>query len=153
MKHWPAATLVTLLLAACLQDEGTLLHHYETPHGRTWQATDTLFYSIPSVPQTADYSFIAGMRLGLDFPYESVWMVAETRLSDPDVQWCDTLRFEAVASNGMPEGTGITLQQSEQPFATHRLMQGQRGEVRVFHIIDGEPLTGIVDVGLKIQRQ
>ncbi len=153
MKHWLVATLASLLLAACGREEGTLLHHYEAPHGRTWQATDTLIYPILIVQQTADYAFIAGMRFGLDFPYESVWMVAETRLTDPDQQWCDTLRFLAVAPDGAPEGTGITLQQSEQPFATHRLLRGQTGEVRIFHIIDGEPLPGIIDVGLKIQRQ
>ncbi len=121
MKHWLVATLASLLLAACGREEGTLLHHYEAPHGRTWQATDTLIYPILIVQQTADYAFIAGMRFGLDFPYESVWMEAETSLTDPDQQWNDPLRFLAVAPDGAPEGTGITLQQSEQPFATHRL--------------------------------
>ncbi len=147
------ATLASLLLASCVQEEGTLLHHYEAPYGSVWQASDTLIYTIPSVQQTADYTFIAGMRLTLDFPYEAVWMVAETRLEEPDTLWCDTLRFLAVAPDGAPEGTGITLQQSEQPFATHRLLRGQRGEVRIRHIIEGEPLPGIIDVGLKLQRQ
>ncbi len=153
MKRCPLALLVALLLDACVQDDGTLLHHYETPHGKEWQSADTLTYSIPLVQETADYTFSLGMRLGIDFPYSGVGLVAETRLSEPDALWSDTIHYEAMAADGLPGGTGITLQQGEQPFATHRLLRGQTGEVRIFHIVDVESLPNIVDVGLKVQRQ
>ncbi len=153
MKRCPIALLVALLLSACVQEDGTLLHHYAAPHGKVWQTTDTLTYSIPLVQETADYTFSLGLRLSIDFPYSGVSLVAETHLKEPDALWCDTIHYVTMATDGLPAGTGITLQQSEQPFATHHLLQGQTGEVRIFHIVDVESLPNIVDVGLKVQRQ
>ncbi len=150
-----AVALMLLTLAACKGGgEGhTLVHHYMSPSGMGWSTTDTLLFSVPPTRETGYYNFSLGMRLGVSFPYAGVWIGAQTRLHNPDSIACDTLYFVTMKKGGMPQGSGISLQQDEQPLTSMRLLAGQSAEVFVYHIMRREVLPAVLDVGLLVERQ
>ncbi|MCD8303386.1 MAG: gliding motility lipoprotein GldH [Prevotellaceae bacterium] len=146
--------LACFLLAACGKGgEHVALHHYVNPHGEGWSAQDTLHYSLPPVNATADYELSLGMRVGNLFPYAGVWMVADLSLHNPERQLRDTLYFVTMQEGGMPQGTGINMQQSEQRLLSVRLTEGQSGDIAVYHIMRRETLPSVLDVGVKLARR
>ncbi len=153
MRHLLTALFALLALASCDFPGNTLAHHYESPARQRWGVRDTLLFTLPEADVSGDYLFSVGMRLGVAFPYAGVWAVAEVRLHNPDTLWRDTLYYPTTRPDGRPYGNGMNLQLHELPFATLRLLRGQRGEVLLYHIMRSEYLPEVHSVGVRVERQ
>ncbi len=154
MKKVLFLAFAVLALSSCT-DDALFVHQYAHPSHKSWGRTDTLHFQLPRVKDNADYQFSVGMRLHNTFPYEGLWLVAETRLQHPDVVMRDTLYFRAVGEDGMPLGEGVSVQQSEQPLSPRpfELFKGQTGEVCIYHIMSREFIPAVLNVGLRIEKR
>ncbi|MBQ8968438.1 MAG: gliding motility lipoprotein GldH [Bacteroidaceae bacterium] len=142
-----AATAV-MLLAACT--DGKLMHCYLPTDDEGWGRTDTLCFPLPDIPQTGEYPVSVGLRHGNRFPYTGLWVEAETRLSHPTAVRRDTLYIPITDTNGHPLQPGVSLHQHEVPLTTLHLQRGQKGNIRLHHIMMREVVPAISDVGLRI---
>ncbi len=150
LRQVAAPVVAIVLLGVCWGCGRPAYHHYMSPAGRGWSGGDTLRFHVPPVSRTGYYALSLGMRLGIDFPYEGVWVAVETSLTSPDSLLVDTLYFRAIKKGGRPQGSGINMSQDEQPFDSLRLLGGQGAEIRVYHLMSREVLPAVLDVGLLI---
>ncbi len=149
------AVLWTMVLAGCDKAghmHRTLLHSYQRVSGTTgWHANDTIVVALPPLTENGRWDFSAGVRARTDFPYQGLWMVAETRLQKPQAIVRDTFYFRLTDPRGEPLTTGVNLMQREQLVVQGRpFFRGQKGEIRIFHLMRREKLPGIIDIGVKM---
>lgn len=143
-----AMLTVGLMFVACTRS--TLLHRYQPVGQQGWARTDTLSFTLPDVSTEGDYELAVGLRYGNVFPYEGIWVVAETRLVHPNAFHRDTLYLATADDDGRPLGQGISMDQREVSLSTLHLHKGQSGTVRLRHIMTREVVPNISDVGLRV---
>ena len=148
VKRGLGTALLALSLAACT--DGTWVHRYLPLSEMGWERCDTLQFQLPTVPTTGDYSLCLGLRYDTQFPYEGIWIEAETRLKNPASIRRDTLYFPMMDEEGHSQGQGINLQQKEMPFTTLHLQKGQQATIRLRHIMARETIPHIKDAGVNI---
>lgn len=153
LRFSPAAVL--LALAACRPDPSTLVHEYRrVKDGRGWNVRDTLFIPVPPVPRDGDYTLSVGMRVDNGFSWEGVWVEAELQADTPHVCHTDTLFVRLYDEKARPVAEGVNLLQVEQPSVRPvRLRQGQRGRLRLRHLMRRETLPHITDVGACLRME
>lgn len=147
-KHLWLPAVGAMLCAACIR--GTILHHFEHVDPDGWNRYDTLRYSLPPIPQAGLYDFSVDLRYANAFAYEGIRVVAETCLRRPPVARRDTLYLKTADEHGIPVGQGLNLLQLSTPLYTLRLQPGQKGTIRLYHLMRLETMPDIREVGLKI---
>ena len=143
-----ALLTAVLLFGACTR--GVLLHHYQPVGADGWARADTLRFVLPQAPAEADYEVYLGMRYTNTFPYEGIWVVAETRLAHPTALLLDTLYLTTADEAGRSLGRGVAIGQREQLLGILRLHTGQGGTIRLHHIMTREVVPDISDIGLRV---
>ena len=138
-----------VMIVACTQS--TIYHHYEPIDDNGWSRTDTIQYELPTVPEDGDYHISLGLRYNELFPYQGLWIVAETSLHHPTASYLDTLYFRTTDEDGRPTGKGLSLVQADTLLTTLHMPKGQKGQVCLRHIMIREVLPGIKDIGVKLE--
>lgn len=140
---------LALCLAACRPDPSTLVHEYRQVKGdEGWNVRDTIRIPVPAAPATGDYVLSVGMRVTNGFSWEGVWVETALVADTPHVELVDTLFVRVYDPQARPLTTGVSLLQVEvaAPKTIH-LMQGQKGSLRLRHLMRRETLPFITDVG------
>lgn len=138
----------SLALSSCRQRP--VLYDYVpvNPHG--WQTTDTLRFTLPAVPADGDYTLSLGARYNSQFPYEDVWLVLEQRYLS--VRRRDTLHLAMPTEKPTWQTNGIAYHEAEAPVTTtHLTPQQMPVELLVYHVMRHQCLTGITEVGVKVE--
>ena len=143
----PLAVLTLTFLTACRPRAIICAYQPVTIEG--WQATDTLRFSLPQIPDTKPYAFSVGVRTIDRIPYRDLWLVMELR-SDT-ITTRDTVYVLLASDRARWQTRGNILHEIEQPAATHQLCEGQQPEVLIYHIMSAQQMPGITDVGLKVE--
>lgn len=146
---------LALSLAACRPDPATLVHEYRQVRGEEgWNVRDTIRIAVPAAPRDGDYRIAVGMRVTNAFSWEGVWVEAELQVDTPRVRHVDTLFVRLYDEQARPLTEGVNLLQVEQPAPkTLHLRKGQKGSLRLRHLMRRETLPYITDVGAAIQQQ
>ena len=147
LRYSALLVAVVMLFIAC--DPTTPYHHYESLSPEGWVRSDTLHFQLPPAPEPGVYTLYVGLRWSPQFPYEGLWIEAETQ--SPFLH-TDTLYFLTAGSDGMPTGQGIRLRQSEQPLFRLSLQKDQTVAVNLRHIMHREVLPALSDVGLRMEK-
>lgn len=145
--------LVLCLATGCTRHNDTLLYNYQrTADEAGWARTDTLLFPLQPVPATATYSLDVGLRMRPNFPYQGLTFVLELSLQNPQVVLKDTIQFSVADSAGtrLP-GQGHSLITYEKHALNLHLFRGQRGSLRLYHLMAQSPLPAITDVGVKLK--
>ena len=83
-----------------------------------------------------------------------MWVEAELQVDTPRVRYVDTLFVRLCDEQARPLTEGVNLLQVEQPAPkTLHLRKGQKGSLRLRHLMRRETLPYITDVGAAIQQQ
>lgn len=85
------------------------MHHYETVGDDGWNRKDTLHYQIPTISTGGNYCLELGLRYNSQYPYEGLWIVAETRLNNPHAVFNDTIYINTADKDGHQTGRGLVL--------------------------------------------
>jgi gliding motility-associated lipoprotein GldH len=146
--HLAACAIVLLTLMSCGQR--TVLHVYKSVPLEGWEKNDSLIFPVDSLPRTCRYDLSIGLRTASSYPYQEVWLIVDTRLQRPRYEHSDTVRCQLVNAKGDTRGRGVSISQYAFPVDSKYLLRGQRGQIRVHHMMKREILPGISDVGIRM---
>lgn len=144
-----AAAALLLLTASC--EQRTVLHAYKPTAIEGWEKNDSLIFPVDSLPRTGRYNLMLGLRTTSAYPYQEVWIIVDTRLRQPRFEHSDTLHCQLVNAKGDIRGRGVSTYQYDFPLDAKYLLRGQRGQIRIHHMMKREILPGISDVGIEIR--
>ncbi|MBR0274208.1 MAG: hypothetical protein IJQ59_09015 [Bacteroidaceae bacterium] len=118
------------------------------PHG--WLTTDTLRFTLSEVPADGDYTLSLGARYSSLLPYEDIWLVLEQRTDE--CRHRDTLHLATPVEMPTWQTNGTALHQAEAAVTTtHLTPQQMPVELLVYHVMRHQSLTGITEIGVRVQ--
>ena len=139
-----------LLLANC--DRSTLLHSYQPVKDNCWERTDTLRFDLPELTSDGNCCMLLGLRVTNSFPYEKLVIEIEQRYQNPMGQRVDTVYYQLTDESGDFTENGLNYFQYESQRIPLDIKKGQKGEIRIRHLMHREALPGIMDVGVHVIR-
>lgn len=153
-KHYLYLFVTTLALLGSLTgcDEQILYHSYRPISPEGWEKSDTLVFRTDTIRHTGDYRFEMELRSTEKFPYQSVWMVVESRFSQPEANRKDTVECLLLDPVTHRTGNGIHTFQYSMPLYSRHLTEGQTCEVLIWHCMYRECLPGLHDIGIRVMR-
>mgnify|MGYP003208900959 CR=1 FL=1 len=125
--------LTTWVLTAC--DENTVYHSYQSTPPDGWKKSDTLFFNVPLKDSLANLRLSVGVRNSSNYPYQNLNILIHYNLEG---KWTGT-------------GWG-SLYQSALPLKDCFVKHPGNYTFKIVHEMKNEQLTGISDVGLKIEH-
>ena len=142
--------LALCAFALCSCDRPAL-YEYHAVSQSGWMSTDTLRYELKEVPHDGWYSLTLGVRYDDTYAYDDLWLVVERRQGDHS-RHRDTLHMTTLQDTVGWQPRGSVLRVHEE-LATSAHLSAQQMPVRllVYHIMHRQRLTGITDVGLKVE--
>lgn len=152
MKNEESYGLILLfcafVLCACNRPP---LYEYQAVSHDGWLSTDTLRYELKEVPHDGWYSLTLGVRYDDSYAYDDLWLVIERRQGD-HARLRDTLHMTALQDivGWQPRGS-VLREHEEMAAATRFTAQQMPVHLLVYHIMQRQRLTGIMDVGLKVE--
>ena len=146
----PACCLAaaTLLLAACT--DGTVLHCYKPLSADGWRQRDTVCFHLPKAEKAVDGVLTIGLRTTANPSMQRIVLAVEQRFDVPTAYRCDTVSYPLTDTEGNALTRGVNCLQYETQQLPIRLKQGQRGTIRIHHLMARETMTGITEIGIRI---
>ncbi|MBO7347166.1 MAG: hypothetical protein IKM92_06050 [Bacteroidaceae bacterium] len=141
--------LTALLLSSCTN--GIIQHQFHTIDGNEgWKHTDTLVYDIPEIQETRNYGLQIQARTGTRFPYRAMWIAYKMELEIPNAIICDTVRIDMSNNGKYLDASGVTLFSINGEVKPIHLTKGQKGKLKLIHLMSQETLPHIHDIGIKL---
>jgi len=151
--HFALSALLLLFPAACGKRPAAFCYQ-NTPAGG-WEAGDTLHYHIDSLRHGGSYRLALGLRTSAatPYPFQSIWLAVRQQWHAPDTLFVDTIECKLTDSKGDVTGNGVSLYTYTQELRNLRLGDGASAEISVMHIMRREIIHGIVDVGIRLDKE
>ena len=141
------------LMAAC--NENTVYHSYQSLPDEGWGKSDTLSFLIPvtdSIPPTL--RLFAEVRNRTDYPYHNLHLFISQNLQDSTVWRTDTITINLADSTGRWIGNGWgSIYQSAVFIKSVRPLYPANYTFKIMNGMKDEKLSGINDIGIRIERQ
>ncbi|MFR1988185.1 MAG: gliding motility lipoprotein GldH [Prevotellamassilia sp.] len=139
-----------LLITAC--HRSPIAYEYQPTPTDGWEPGDTLHFTTDTLTESGTYQLHIGVRTAtaISYPYHSLWLVIQQDWQRPSHQQTDTIECQLASRQGT-DRPGVTLYQYGLP--VHKF-NGRRQlcPIRVHHIMRNDLLTGIADVGIKLEK-
>lgn len=145
-----AVTMAVAVVAACT--DGTVYHSYRHVRPAGWEKSDTLCFSVPRVKRGGRYSETVGLRTNGAFPFMSITLMVEQVVVPGNKVKTGMIKCELTDRNGNVKGYGVSSYQYEFKLADVNLNPGDSLNIRIWHNMKRETLSGISDVGVKIMN-
>lgn len=140
-------------LSGCsVRDNKTVFHQYRAADASGWYKYDTLYFDIPPMHDSTTAQITLEIRSTPQFDHERLWVGVQTDLLRPETSRTDTVALVLIKPSGENTGTGVNLFEHEKPLYSHPLPQGQYGRIAVYHLMQLHRVSGISDIGIRIQR-
>lgn len=150
-KNSVLAIVAATAISAC--DNHTVYHSYQSIPEKGWEKSDTLFFQVPVNDSLTIFQLSAGVRNENNYPYQDLYLFISHNLEDSTKWQTDTLRFTLSDKEGKWTGTGWgNLYQSVQPMKSAVTRHAGNYTFKVSHGMKDEILSGISDIGIKIER-
>lgn len=132
---------ITILTISC--QDSTLYHSYQPVQTIGWDKNDTLVYTLPQALSNQPYIYEIGIRHKDSYPYRDIWLTINQ----------DTVHLYLADSIGNWRGNGIGgIRQSNFPIRLSQPTKDSIKEFRITHVMRDHPLNGILNIGLKIEK-
>ena len=142
--------LLLLLTAGC--DKNTIIHSYQPLEKSQWDKLDTVRFTLPVLSSDDNCNMLIGLRVTNNYPYEMLVMEVVQYYQHPIAHRIDTVYYRLADESGNLLKNGVSLYQYETQTVPLEQKKGQRGEVRIRHLMHKDTLPGIVDVGIHVVR-
>lgn len=146
-----ASLLVScLFLGACKKH--TQFFTYQSVNQEGWNCTDTLWFQLDELPHADDDSTLSiDIRYTNRYPYQDLWLVMEQR-TDPDSRQRDTIHMDLSMRPNAWQVKGNVLHELDTTATVCHFTQ-RRTPVKllVYHIMNEQTLTGIIEIGVRLQ--
>ena len=140
-------------MATLLSCQDSLLYseYKEIPNAR-WDSRDTLTFTLPEPEHPIDATLTVSLRSRQDYKYQYVALTVE-HLIDSCTISTDTLHITLYDSNGQPLGHGFPISDNHsRPLPIH-LGKDEHHTMRITHSMRLNPLEGIPDVAVSVERK
>ena len=141
------------LMAAC--NENTVYHSYQSLPNEGWAKSDTLSFQCPvtdSIPATL--RLFAEVRNRSEYPYHNLYLFIQENLLDSTVWRTDTIAINLADTTGRWLGNGWgSIYQTAVFVKSVRPLHPGNYTIKIMHGMQDEKLTGLNDVGIRIERQ
>ncbi|MGI6220166.1 MAG: gliding motility lipoprotein GldH [Bacteroidaceae bacterium] len=149
--------LLLLLPAAVSCERDTVFHRFQRVPEKGWAAGDTLLFEIPVRDSVPDYVFYAEVRHSVRYPFRELFLAIDwtyrSAAGDSPVRH-EIVRYPLADERGQWLGTGWgSLRVSAFPLRTLRFVRRGTLRCKVYHLMNGQPLQGIEDVGLRLAKR
>lgn len=115
-----------------------------------WEKNDTLTFNVPRVTANGTYSESVGLRMTNSFPFTSISLIVEQRITRHQKPITDTIKCPITDERGNFLGDGISTYQYMFPLREVKLSKGDSIHVSIRHNMKREILPGVSDIGIKI---
>lgn len=146
-----AVTFVTATVSSC--DMNTVFHQYQHTPLSGWEKNDTLHFDVPPLWDSGSFQQIIGLRINQDFPFTSLSLVVEQKISPGFRYHVDTLKCQFLGSDANLQGQGVSYYQFNYLLRNIDLRRGDSIHVTIRHAMKREILPGISDIGFKIIKK
>ena len=140
-----------LSIVACNDD--TLLHSYKPLPVEGWNRCDTISFNLPKTEKNINGTLTIGLRTKANIGIRDVVLAVEQCNENAYVCRCDTLQYPLTDSEGYALSKGVNCHQYETMQLPIHIQEGQNGSIRIHHLMTNEVLTGITEVGIKINKR
>ncbi|MBP5393529.1 MAG: gliding motility lipoprotein GldH [Bacteroidaceae bacterium] len=140
-----------LFLAAC--NKSTLLHSYKPLPLEGWDRRDTICFDLPQVQKDIDATLYIGLRTKAYIGIQNVALAVELTDETAGICLCDTVHYPLTDAEGYTLTRGVNTHQYETQQLPFYLKKGEQGTIRIHHLMANETLTGITEVGIKIETK
>lgn len=151
MRMLSAMLCLGLFLSSCI--DKCIYDHYEHTTVGGWEKNDALTFDIPSLKESGRYSMSLGLRTSEAYPFQNLSLVVEQTSFPAKKKTVDVVNCNIADRQGTMLGNGITLYQYTMPIRKKFHMRGDSLHITVRHNMKREILPGIVDIGIKIDRE
>lgn len=161
-KHtaFGAAVLMLALLLPFMSGCGGNRRAYAFGHvdHRGWDSGDSVVLHVDTLTAGGIYAVTLCLRISTAppfYPFTTLDMVVNSRYraaGRPAATFSDSLSLELTSDRGEMQGFGTSLKQFAFPVDTLRLAPGTSVTYTISHYMRLDPITGINDVGVRLDR-
>lgn len=141
---------MVLLFAACM-DSSTMFHRYKSLPREGWERRDTVCFDIPRTNEDIDGTLTIGLRTTQHIGTRDIVLAVE-QCGDDGVSRCDTVRYPLSDAEGNALTGGVNCHQYEDRHLPFRLKKGKDAQVRIRHLMRHETVSGITEIGIRIDK-
>lgn len=145
-----AMLCLTNILTACT--DSRIYDHYEHASVGGWEKNDALTFDIKPLEKSGRYTLSLGIRTNDAYPFQNLSLVVEQTSFPSNKRSVDVINCDIVNRNGRMLGNGVTLYQYSLPIKKKFHMSGDSLHITVHHNMKREILPGIVDIGIRMDR-
>ena len=139
------AGLSLCLLTACV--DGIVDHQFIALDEQCWNRNDTLRFDLKPVKESGVYGGQVQLRTLQDFRYKNIWIVVEQEWGAKCLRTADTLCVDLEILPHESSESGIILQHFVSEIIPVKLKRGQKGKVRIRHLMQEENIRSVTEVG------
>jgi len=147
-----------LFIVSCSNNE--TFNQYRSIESHQWTSENNIEFLVNSLDTISNKNVFINIRNNKDYEYSSIFLIAEIEFPN-GYQVTDTLEYEMTDPTGNWLGSGYTDIKENKLFFKENVVFSEKGDYifRINHAtrsikdIEGEePLKGITDVGLSIEK-
>lgn len=116
-----------------------------------WSRNDTIAFELPPANFEGRHAVDTEIRSAHQFPYRRVYLIRELSLQSPIKIHKDTICIETGSGEPLAKGKGVTMKAYSHSDTTLVLRKGQKGNMKLYHIMSREVLPHITDIGIKVR--
>ena len=139
-----------LLFTSCT--DRTLFHAYKPLPAEGWERRDTVCFDVPQTDEDTDGTLFIGLRTAAHVGIQNVVLAVEQRGEAGDILRQDTIHYPLNDAEGNALTGGVNHHQYETQQLPFHMKKGQSGSVRIHHLMSHEILSGITEVGIRINK-
>jgi len=143
--------LLGVFLASCTGN--TLYHSYQPLPKEGWERCNTVCFEVPKAKEDISGTLTVGLRTAAHVGFLDVVLAVEQCDETGAVCRCDTIRYPLADTEGNALASGVNNHQYETQHLPIRLGKGKSTSVRIHHLMRHETISGITDIGIKVQRR
>ena len=142
-------TILPVLTSSCI---GNTLQHQFVHIGKDgWYRNDTVTFNLPAATFEGRHAVDTEIRTVCPFQYQRLYVVRELMLQAPLMAYKDTICIETASSPSTNDERGVTLRCYSHSDSTLLLKEGQKVQMKIYHIMSREVLPHITDIGIKVR--
>lgn len=143
--------LSVTFLSSCNED--TAYSKYADIAIAGWECSDSVYFDIPPLKSSGDYTLNLGLRITSDFPFKNIYIIAEQTVYPQKTIYCDTIDCKLFDERGRVLGNGISTFQYLFHVAKRHYQQNDSIHIYIRHNMKREIMPGLTSVGIELTKQ
>lgn len=129
----------------------TVFHRYQPLPAGGWDRRDTLCFCLPQAEEDVSGTLYIGLRTTARIGIRDIVLAVEQCGRDTKVCRCDTVRYPLTDAEGNALEQGVNSIQFETQCLPFVQKKGESRCIRIHHLMAQEVVTGITDLGIRIE--